>query len=75
VFSSNKDDKSCADDAWATTAAHEAGQKLRVVMDKAELEARDVTAAVVSEVRKNPLQSSAIAAGVGLLLGLLLRRR
>jgi len=55
--------------------AHKAGHKLREVMDSASDEARDVTAATIRQVRSNPVQSSMIAAGVGFLLGLLLRRR
>ena len=48
------------------------------VHDKADLlkeQASDSQAAMITLVRRNPVKAVAIAAGAGLLLGLLLRRR
>ncbi len=55
-------------------AAGKAGRKIRGIVDSAGDEfthARDV---VTSQIRTNPVQSSMIALGVGVLLGALLRR-
>lgn len=56
-------------------AAEEAGHKVREFIGTAAHEARDATAAVEKQVRSNPLAASAIAAGVGFLLGSLFSRR
>jgi len=48
------------------------------VHDKADLlkeQASDSQAAMITLVRRNPVKTVAIAAGVGLLVGLLIRRR
>jgi ElaB/YqjD/DUF883 family membrane-anchored ribosome-binding protein len=48
------------------------------VHDKADLlreQAADSQAAMITMVRRNPVKAVAIAAGVGLVLGLLIRRR
>ena len=48
------------------------------VHDKADLlkeQASDSQAAMITVVRRNPVKAVAIAAGVGLLVGLLIRRR
>ena len=62
--------------------AHEAGYKLRQVVDSVTDEAHDVrenvtkvTEDVIKTVRDKPIQASMVAAGVGFLLGLLFRRR
>jgi len=55
--------------------AHNAGQKVREIYDTATNQSRDATAMVEKQMRSNPLAASAIAAGVGFLLGALLRRR
>lgn len=67
--------KECTSQEYGCDTAYQVGQKIRKVVDIANDDMRDVTAAVTKQVRNNPLQASAIAAGVGLLLGLLLRRR
>ena len=61
MFSANKE---CTHEAGCDTA-YNVGQKLRKVVDIANDDVRDATAAVSKQVRANPLQASAIAAGVG----------
>ena len=55
--------------------AHKAGQKARGIYDAATHEARDATVVVEKQIRTHPVAASAIAAGVGFLLGALFRRR
>lgn len=55
--------------------AHEAGHKVREFADTAIHEARDVTVATEKKIREHPFAASAIAAGIGFLLGSLFRRR
>ena len=74
LSATNKDHGCCPKDECADLA-HKAGHKLRQVIDTASDDARDATATVIKEVREHPVKSSAIAAGAGFLLGLLLRRR
>ena len=59
----------------ACCTAKEAGQKVREIFDHATHDARDAAAATEKQIRSNPLAASAIAAGIGFLLGALLRRR
>ena len=59
----------------AQHSAHEAGRKARELIDGATHEARDAVAATEKQIRKNPLAAGAIAAGIGFLLGALLRRK
>lgn len=66
--------KECAKDK-CHDMAHKAGQKVHALVETAQHEARDATATVIKEVRSKPLQASAIAAGIGFLFGLLMRRR
>ena len=54
--------------------AHQAGQKLRQLYDSANEEINHASHAVTNEIRTNPLRSSAIALGAGVLLGMLIRR-
>lgn len=56
-------------------AANEAGHKVREFVDTATHEVRDAAAATEKQIREHPLRSSAIAAGVGFLLGALFGRR
>ena len=56
-------------------AAHSAGQKAREIYDTATNEGRDAVAITEKQIRQHPLTASAIAAGVGFLLGALFRRR
>jgi ElaB/YqjD/DUF883 family membrane-anchored ribosome-binding protein len=75
MFTANKNENACCNTNELSVAAHKAGHKLREVIDTASDEARDVTTATIKQVRNNPVQSSMIAAGIGFLTGLLLRRR
>jgi len=58
--------------------AQEAGQYARRVVNATNEAAKagisDATTAVKTQVRENPIQSTVIAAGVGFMLGFLLRR-
>lgn len=54
--------------------ANNAGRKLRSTFNSAADEVAHASDAVVSQIRTNPVQSSLIALGAGLLLGALLRR-
>lgn len=53
----------------------EFGDRGRDVLDNAEEKVRDVEAQAIEYVRTKPLQSMAIAAGVGVLVGFLTRGR
>lgn len=55
--------------------ANEAGRKVREVIDHSLHDARDAMASAEHQIRTHPVKSSAIAAGIGFLLGALLRRR
>jgi len=58
-------------EALMQTAAAESGEHLRDVGDSA----REAVSEIDEQVRRNPWAAVAIAAGVGLLLGLLLVRK
>jgi ElaB/YqjD/DUF883 family membrane-anchored ribosome-binding protein len=49
--------------------------RLRHFIDHATHDARDTLAATQRQVREHPLRTGAVAAGIGFLLGVLLRRR
>ncbi len=55
--------------------AQKAGQKVRELYDTATQETRDTTAAIEKQIRRHPIAAGAIAGGIGVLLGLLFRRR
>lgn len=61
--------------ARAEQSLRDARQRLTTLEDEAVRRAREVADAADEYVRENPWQSVGIAAGVGLLLGLLLGRR
>lgn len=61
--------------ARAEESLKQARQRLGQIEDEALKRAREVADATDEYVRENPWQSVGIAAGVGLLLGLLLSRR
>ena len=61
--------------ARAEESLRQAKQRLSTIEDEALRRAREVADATDEYVRENPWQSVGIAAGVGLLLGLLLSRR
>lgn len=54
--------------------AHHAGRQVRDMMDSAEDRLSDAAGGVAARIRDNPIQSSAIALGVGLVIGMLFRR-
>lgn len=55
--------------------AFEAGQRSREIIDSAEGELADIKKTAAAVIRKKPLQSGVLALGVGVLIGMLLRRR
>ncbi len=55
-------------------AAHQAGCKVRGMVDKASGEFSHVSDHVTQEIHANPVRSSVIALGIGVLLGALIRR-
>jgi ElaB/YqjD/DUF883 family membrane-anchored ribosome-binding protein len=61
--------------ARAEESLRQAKQRLSTIEDEALRRAREVADATDEYVRDNPWQSVGIAAGVGLLVGLLLTRR
>jgi ElaB/YqjD/DUF883 family membrane-anchored ribosome-binding protein len=61
--------------ARAEESLKQARQRLGEIEDEALKRAREVADATDEYVRENPWQSVGIAAGVGLLIGLLLSRR
>lgn len=69
----NKNDHVKCDDLCQS--AEEAGRKVRKLIDNTTEQARDVMAGASKQVRSNPLQATAIAAGIGFLIGALLRRK
>ena len=54
--------------------AHQAGESARGLYNSANNELHHAGDRVKSEIRNNPIRSSAIALGVGALIGLLIRR-
>lgn len=54
--------------------ANQAGRKVRNIIDSATEELSHTQEKVTSEIRNNPVRSSAIALGVGFILGALFRR-
>lgn len=57
-----------------TSAANEAGQKVRSIYNHASDDIAHAGEKVTGEIRANPVRSTVIALGVGALLGALLRR-
>ena len=55
-------------------AANQAGRKVRGMLDSASGELSHAGEVVSKEIHTNPVQSSLIALGVGVVLGALLRR-
>ncbi|MES2983944.1 MAG: hypothetical protein V4735_02005 [Pseudomonadota bacterium] len=55
-------------------AAHKAGSKIRSIYNNAHDELHHASDVVTSEIRSNPIRSSVVALGVGVILGALLRR-
>jgi len=55
-------------------AANEAGRKVRNLYNSASDEISHASDKVTAEIRTNPMRSSMIALGIGVVLGALLRR-
>ena len=55
-------------------AANQAGRKVRSMYNSASDEISHASEVVTTEIRSNPIRSSAVALGVGVILGMLLRR-
>ena len=55
-------------------AANEAGRKVRNLYNSTSDEISHVSDTVTAEIRANPVRSSMIALGIGVVLGALLRR-
>ena len=55
-------------------AAHQAGESVRGMYNSANNELHHAGDRMKAEIRTNPIRSSAIALGVGALIGLLIRR-
>jgi len=56
------------------TAAHQAGCKVRSIYNSASNEISHASDTVTTEIRSNPVRSSLIALGIGVVLGALIRR-
>jgi ElaB/YqjD/DUF883 family membrane-anchored ribosome-binding protein len=56
------------------TAANQAGRKVRNLFNSASDEISQASDTVTTEIRSNPVRSSMIALGIGVLLGALIRR-
>jgi ElaB/YqjD/DUF883 family membrane-anchored ribosome-binding protein len=55
-------------------AANQAGRKMRNIFNSASDELSQASDIVTAKIRNNPLRSSMIALGAGIVLGVLLRR-
>jgi ElaB/YqjD/DUF883 family membrane-anchored ribosome-binding protein len=55
--------------------ANDVGRKLRAVVDTGTHDIKEQAEKVEKEIRQHPVQSSAIALGLGVILGLFLHRR
>lgn len=74
MFNSPTKDTSSATEDGLYTAAHDAGQKVRHYLDSAGEDISNASSKVTHEIRNHPVRSSAIALGIGVVLGALLRR-
>ncbi|MDX2073770.1 MAG: DUF883 C-terminal domain-containing protein [Alphaproteobacteria bacterium] len=70
----NLKDGSCEMGESLHDAAHNAGRKVRSMLHSASDELSHARDYVGTEIRSNPVRSSVIALGVGVLLGALLRK-
>jgi len=60
---------------YASNRIADAKDMASTAVDAAKSKASDVSSSVVSYIKKNPYRSVAIAAGAGLVLGFMMRRR
>lgn len=70
----NLKDATCEMGESLHDAAHNAGRKVRSMLHTASDELSHARDYMGTEIRSNPVRSSVIALGVGVLLGALLRR-
>ncbi len=68
-----KTSQSAKEDMYTT--ANQAGRKVRSILNTASSEVVRAGDKVTEEIRSNPVRSSVIALGAGLLLGVILNRR
>jgi hypothetical protein len=76
AYSAKRDFGAMADDfgnEFAHTARN-AGKQIRGFIDTASEQLSDASEKVTTEIRSNPVRSSALALGIGVILGALLRR-
>ena len=71
---SNENSAACEMKNDITNAANQAGRKVRSLYNTASDDISYASDHVTAEIRTNPVRSAAIALGVGVLLGALLRR-
>jgi hypothetical protein len=71
---SNLKDALCEMDGSLHEAAHNAGRKVRSILHTASDDVSHASEYVGSEIRSNPIRSSVIALGLGVLLGAMFRR-
>ncbi len=71
---SNIKDSSCEMTNNLHNAANQAGRKVRNMVNNASDELLHTRDKVTGEIRSNPVRSSVIAMGVGVLVGALLRK-
>lgn len=74
AYSAKRDLKDAAQGIDLNDVAAKAGRQVRSMIDAASDQLADASDKIVSEVRANPVRSSAIALGLGLVLGALFRR-
>jgi ElaB/YqjD/DUF883 family membrane-anchored ribosome-binding protein len=79
MYTATKEDtvtnlKNTGRDLDLNKVANQAGRKVRSLYNTASEEITHATDTVTSEIRNNPIRSSAIALGAGILIGMLIRR-
>lgn len=76
AYSAKRDFNNVTNDAGNEfeRAANKAGRQVRGFVDSANDQFSEASEKVTGEIRNNPIRSSAIALGLGFVLGALLRR-
>ncbi len=76
AYNVKRDFSNTADEATSEfeRAANRVGKQVRGFVDTASDQITDASEKVTSEIRSNPIRSSAVALGIGFILGSLLRR-
>lgn len=74
MYAMNQNDNSEHSDGCCCPV-HEAGSKVRKFATHTAQDARDALASTQKQIRKHPVKASAIAAGIGFVLGAFFRRR